>query len=296
MLTSRYTVCLTAWNEERRIRQAVSEFMGICPILVIDNASTDKTVEICNDMGIPVAVVPNPGFVECDEVMLKVQALVNTEYILLASLSEILPFQLLKAYADIAEQGEVDIVRARRISYTNGAIVPLTGSPRQHPGEQRFFRKGAVIFTGNQVHQRGMPKPDAKIHVLPPESELCIHHFRDYDASKSEDAHRRYNDTLARQRYETGQRFNIFKAVIWSAAKFSNAYLRYGCYRFGMLGFLHCVYRGWMEFSIWLRIWEWQSGNDIEHVRERNKAVRDKLRAELQAEKREIGLNVERYT
>lgn len=211
---------------------------------------------------------------------------VDTAYILIASVSEYVPLALLRKYIDVANMDSHDVVRAFRVSITAGQPIPISGVAGQAVvGELRFFRKGSVDYTGNKVHGHGKVLSDAsRILNVVADPDLHFYQFRDYDCSHTEMAHCRYDDTLARQRYLAGERFTWPRALYYSCKAFLTCYVRFGSLRFGMLGFLHSYYRWHMEFTVWLRIWEWEQGYTRADVVRRNNSVRQQFENELNDE------------
>ena len=51
MWSDNLTVCLFCYNEEKRIEYSIKNFIGKFKLLVIDNFSTDSTLEICEKFG-----------------------------------------------------------------------------------------------------------------------------------------------------------------------------------------------------------------------------------------------------
>jgi hypothetical protein len=287
MLSSKVTVCIFAWNEERRILRCIENFRDAFEILVVDNCSADRTVETARGAGVRCVQIKNPGFIETDEVMDPLLRECTTEYLLIASVSEFVPMALQRRYAEVAETGSHDVVRAYRTSITAGLPIPISGLAREgFEGELRFFRKGAVDFTGNQVHGRGTVKcADARVLNVVTQPTLHFYQFRDYDCSQTENALCRYDDVLAKQRYDAGQRFSWPRALLMSAKAFVSGYVRCGSFRYGMLGFLHCYYRAHMEFTTQLRMWEWEHGYTRADVIQINDAVRKRMEAEFSAQR-----------
>jgi len=147
MLSTNITVCIFAWNEAPRLRRCIDNFRDRFPMLVIDNASTDRTCEVATEEGVLAVTVKNPGFIETPEVMDVVLAHCNTDYVLIASVSEYIPLNLLRLYADIANRSSYDVVRAYRQSITAGQPIAISGRPRTgDPGQIRFFRKGCIGY------------------------------------------------------------------------------------------------------------------------------------------------------
>ena len=283
MLSNNITVCIFAFNEEKRITRCIRNFQGYVKILVIDNYSTDGTKEILQRAGIRCVSIKNPNFIETPEVMNPVHDAVDTDYILIASVSEYVPLALLQRYAEVANSGKYDVVRAYRASITAGQQVPISGPARKKSvGELRFFRKGSVSYIGNQVHERGIIlSPKDRVLNVVADHNLHFYQFRDYDCSHTENTLCRYDDVLAKQRYDTGQRFSWSQAIYYSFKAFLTCYVRFGSLHYGMLGFIHSYYRWQMEFTVWLRIWELEKGYTRLDVIRRNESVRQQMESEL---------------
>ena len=284
MLSSNVTVCIFAYNEERRLVRCIDNFRGLFPILVVDNCSTDATRAVAEREGCAVVSVKNPGYIETDVVMDPVFAACSTDYILIASVSEFVPRVLLERYAAVANGRTHAIVKAFRESITAGLAIPISGSPRTHPGELRFLRRGSVDFSGTQVHETGRMLVGAdEILNLVQSPTLWFYQFRDYDSSHTERKHGGYNDVLAKQRFDRGEKFGWLRFVLLPLKQFLNCYFRFGAWRFGMPGFIQSYFRWQMEVGILLRIWEWQNDFDGKAVIERNNVVRRRLEAEFEA-------------
>lgn len=286
-LSNNITVCIFALNEERRLARCVGNFQGLFDILVVDNFSTDKTRETALSLGCECASIKNPGFIETPEVMDRVQEHVKTDFMLIALVSEFVPFALLKKYAQAVDSGAYDVVMAYRAPITAGKLMYLDGPPRGiDSGQLRLFRKGAVDYAQNRVHQSGQVRcPPEKVLSLISDTSLQFYSLRDYDVSKNERNHCIYNDLLAKQQFESGKRFGVVRAVGSSMMAFLRAYFMGGSYRFGMLGLIHSYYRFHMVLGVWLRIWEYQNGYDVRGTVEKNNAARAQLENELERDK-----------
>lgn len=283
MLSKHITVCIFAWNEERRILRCIDNFKGLFDIIVVDNFSTDRTVEIVKEAGYKSIIVKNPGFIETPEVMDPVCNASSTDYVLIASVSEFIPLPLLQKYADVANRATHDVVCAYRNSITAGESIPISDRPtKRFPGELRFFKKGMVDYRNNEVHGRGrIICPPSRILNVVTDPHLHFFQFRDYDWSHTEFKHRVYNDILAKQRFDKGVRFSWFWMNMQATKQFLNAYVRFGCWRYGVLGFIHSFHRWYMEIGIWFRIWEWENQLSRSGVMEKNDAFRRKLEQEV---------------
>ena len=285
MLSDEVTVCIFAYNEEARLLRCIQNFRSFFRILVVDNCSTDATVAVAEAANCDVVSVKNPGYIETDEVMRPVLAACKTPYVLIASVSEFVPVALVQKYADVANAASHDVVRAYRESVTAGLDIPISGPPgRCNPGEIRFFRKGAIDYAGTKVHDRGRVVVDpSRVLSLLDQRIYYFYQFRDYDASHTERKHGGYNDVLARQRFDGGERFGWLRLIFLPLKQFVNCYLRFGAWKFGMPGFIQSYYRWQMEVGILLRIWEWQHDFHGAAVVDRNDKVRREMEAALPA-------------
>lgn len=287
MLSDNATACIFAWNESARIMRCIDNFSGLFKILVVDNFSTDGTKDLVEKAGYRCVSIKNTGFIETPGVMDLVEAAIDTEYLLIASVSEFIPLALLRKYAEVANQESYDIVRAYRVSVTAGEPVPISGRPtRRFPGELRFFRKGTVDYRNNQVHDRGrvVCSPE-RVLKLVTEASCHFYQFRDYDCSRTDIKVCGYNDVLAKQAFDAGVRFSWFWMIVKSSKQFLDSYVRFGSWRYGMLGFIHSFIRWYMEIGIWFRIWEWQNDLSSEGVKRANNAVRYQLEQEFLEQK-----------
>jgi glycosyltransferase involved in cell wall biosynthesis len=283
LLSDQITVCIFAYNEEGRILRSIKNFNEIFEILIVDNFSHDKTKFIAEENGFKCISIKNPGFIETPEVMDLLWDRIKTNYILMAYVGEFIPFNLLKKYSEIANNQSYDVVRAFRLSVTAGEPIPISGNPRRGmDGDLRFYRRGSVSYSKNKVHEVGkiICNPNRVLNLVM-EKKYHFIQFRDYDCSRTENVLRIYDDILAVQRFDGGQRFNFLSALLQSIKIFLSVYIRFGCYKFGMLGFLHSYYRFHMEFTIWLRIWELENGYTMDRVIDLNSANRNRREIEL---------------
>jgi glycosyltransferase involved in cell wall biosynthesis len=259
---SSFTAVVVARNEHNRLPLVLKNFASLENVLVVDNFSTDDTREIAEKFGRPWIQVANVGgFCETDDWMQPVWAHIKTPYFLLAACAESLPIALLNKYSEIAASGSHEVVLTQRVSITAGLPIPIDLPPRwlgwHYLGEIRFFKLGAVSYTGNQVHDRGrVLVPENRVLRLGRDPELCFYQYRDYDASETEEKHRIYNDVLAAQRFAAGIKPSFFLGCVKALKRFILCYIIYGGFRFGVLGFMHCYYRFHMELGLAFRAYE----------------------------------------
>lgn len=289
-LSNNLTVCIFAYNEAHRIERCVNNFKGLFPTLVVDNFSEDGTYEAALQLGCSAVKIKNKGYVEDDDVMTQVLSHCKTDYILIATVSEHVPLSLLQCYADVANTGSHDIVRPFRLSVTAGEPIPISGNPsKRQPGELRMFKKGTVSYKNNIVHHTGEILVDeSRILNLVRCRNMHFYQFRDYDCAHTEKILIQYGELLGEQYHQQNLRFGLHKAFFYGIKAFFTSYIRFGAFRFGMLGFIHSYYRFHMHFTVWLRVWEWENARRRGDVILLNSNVRAKLEAEFHTELRSL--------
>lgn len=263
MLSDNVTVCLFCYNEEDRIEYAIKNFIGKFKLLVIDNFSTDHTLDICNKFGVEFVQIANHGFIEQPIVMNAAWEHVKTDYMLKAFCAEYFPDELLSLYAKVADEKRYDIVLSARVTITAGRYITVWGDVRKWLYglvSFRFTRRGSVDYENNIIHREGKIQCK-KNRILKASKDiyLMFYQFRDYDASWTEVKHGQYNDVNALQLYEQGEHYSFFKMIFKSLGLFIMDYFINGAYKQGHLGFMHAYYRIHLYIGIYLRLW------DIEH-------------------------------
>jgi hypothetical protein len=212
----------------------------------------------------------------------KVISSITTDYLLIASVSEYIPIFLLAKYAEIANKNSHDVVFAYRKSITAGLEIPITGPPSGRHGQLRFFKRGCVSYDNNKVHGIGKPLVNpSRILNLSGDASYSFYQFRDYDCSKTELTMCRYNNILAKQMFDAGISWSLMKALISAIKVFLAFYIKNGCLRYGLPGFVQSYYFAHNELTVWLRLWEYQSGYTLPEVMERNDKFRSSLESEL---------------
>ena len=168
----RLTFVIFTYNEEARLPSVIKNFQSYGRILVVDNDSSDKTVEIARAAGCDVLINKNGGWVEDEETTAKVKVAVQTEWIFWGFADEFLSKETLDHVVQIIRGDQADIIRILRRNYFYGescwdvANVYLT----------KVFKKNAIDFQGNTIHNFGrLLVSDDRIHKMPPE--LFVHHL-----------------------------------------------------------------------------------------------------------------------
>jgi glycosyltransferase involved in cell wall biosynthesis len=281
MLSDNVTVCLFCYNEEARVEYAIKNFTDKFKLLVIDNFSTDHTLDICNKFGVEFVQIANHGFVEQPLVMNAVWEHVKTDYMLKTFCAEYFPDELLSHYAKVADEKSYDIVLSARVSITAGRHITVWGDVRKWLYglvSFRFTRRGSVDYENNIIHGEGkiLCKKD-RILKASKDIYLMFYQFRDFDASWSEVKIAQYNDINALQLYKHGDHYSFFKMIFKSLGLFIHDYFINGAFRQGHLGFMHSYYRIHIYMGLYLRLWDIEHNLQKSQISKLHNSIRGKL-------------------
>jgi glycosyltransferase involved in cell wall biosynthesis len=273
-----YTMILTVYNEEARVKRVVEYYRPFARMIVIDNFSTDGTASIVRNLGVKLVHFKNPGTAQTPECINFFFSLVDTDYILFLSCSEFMPVSLLELLEEIAPKKKYDVVSCVRDSYTCGELIPLWGGRFQWIEARvgRFINKNGIDVNKIVIHSQNKPLNEDRILYLPRDKRYNIIHLRDADAKsliiKSAD----YAFVEAHHRTQKGVPITGFKLIL--------LYLK------EIVRFLHLPISKWNRIAlreIWARMimhsitywvgWELRSGKTIEYSHRQNEELWQRL-------------------
>jgi glycosyltransferase involved in cell wall biosynthesis len=258
------TFLLFVFNEERRIRDIVQNVRGHGEIIVVDNHSTDSTVSIAGELGLKVISIKNPGFIENQDALGAAIKFVNTEWVYILYADEMIPLALLNRIQKIIDSDKYDVIKVYRKNFMLGREV----FNYDFRPTLRAFKKGAVDFSGNIIHEMGkLTVPTSRVTVVERQPNLSIWHLGHYNIGRLESAHNRYGDIEASMRfYVRGEKFSITKLVGRPILYFLGTYIAFGGFRTGVLGLLVSVEIAHLKFSILAKMWEMENRVSLDEI------------------------------
>jgi glycosyltransferase involved in cell wall biosynthesis len=271
------TFVVFTYNEEKRIEWAIKNFLPWGKVLIVDNYSEDRTVEIARSYGCDVLLNKNQGWVEDAITTSRVKASVQTEWIYWGFADELVGVESLAEIVKTVESGRYSIVNVARKNYFYGKFCHDAFADRSN----RIFKKDAIDFSENTIHRFGT--------VTVPDSQICylnmrhyfVHHFNSYNARTYLRTMDRYSDIEAesassRQRHPPASPSAV--AVVAGSFKiFVKNYLWGGGYKAGAAGLfvvLAVIYYRWL---VNLKIYEGQHALDVAGIEKLNDDVRTKI-------------------
>ena len=110
MFSKKITFFVFTYNEENRLEDMLKSLMPHANIVVVDNHSTDKTVDIANTYTDRVYKHKNIGYVENEKTMKFVMDILETEWAYLCYVDEYIPAELMSILKSTAEDNALDAV------------------------------------------------------------------------------------------------------------------------------------------------------------------------------------------
>jgi glycosyltransferase involved in cell wall biosynthesis len=245
------TFLLFTWNEETRIEEMLRCLSGHGNIIVIDNFSTDSTLNIAKKYTENIYQHKNIGYVENEKTIEFALNLARTKWVYLAYADELIPNILMCEITKIVKEDTYEIVEIYRRNFMYGQEVFNYG--KHH---LRLFVKDSVDFKSNIVHKLGKYKADKK-KIYKINKNKCIFHFSAYNSDRLEMVHNRYANLESEQRKDIlKQNFSGLRALFKLFFFFFGTYFGLGGFRGGWPGLFISIQIAYFKFSIEARLWE----------------------------------------
>jgi glycosyltransferase involved in cell wall biosynthesis len=180
-MNSNITFVIFTYNEERRIERMLQNFQQFGKILIADNKSTDKTLEIASAYGCDILLrEKNYVWLENQDLAELVVSKITTDWLFWLYADEMIGKETLEKIALITTQqsSDYDIINIFRKNYFYGEFC----YDFYQSSTNRIFKKGAIDFTDNVIHGFGK-ETVAPERIYKLSDKYFIHQFIDYTAS-----------------------------------------------------------------------------------------------------------------
>lgn len=273
MTSFNITFVIPAKNEEKRIKYVLDCLKDCGNILILDDESTDRTVEIAKQYGAEVCAIKSAaGVTETEEIMEKVHELTKTDWIYWGFVDEILARPLVEKITELSGQDKYKAVWILRKNYNYGGVNLDNGYAL------RFFKKGAIDFEDNKIGRFGkIIVPKDEVFYLPKKDKYAIHHFSTYNVERFEIAHSRYSTLEAESNLALGKKFSGFKLVCRPIYYFFKYLIKGGAWRWGWRGIIIAAQYAFYFFNIYAKMWEIENKVTIESIEKQYSEMKGRL-------------------
>lgn len=268
------TFLVFTYNEEKRVEYMLRCLQGHGEIIVIDNYSIDNTVELARKYTKNIFRHKNIGYIENENTMEFALSKVNTRWVYLALVDELIPLGLMQELHKLSQQEKYRVIEIYRRNFFFGQEIFNYG--KHH---LRMFQLGTISFKDNIVHGLGVKLVNKdevlKIRKAP---NICIFHFSDYTNSSLERSHNRYADLEAKQLHEIKNiKFSGIRALWKLFFYFFGTYIGLGGFRGGWPGLFTSVQIAYYKFSIQARLWEYDNGITPDEIEKQSNLIKEKI-------------------
>lgn len=239
-------------NEEAYIEACVRSLNMCAEIVVVDSGSKDQTLPILERLkreGFPIALLQEPwrGYGGQKQFALEQ---CTQEWCFSVDSDERVSLQLAEDLPNLLTQTDVTGWKITRYDYLLGyGFAPPSSHERFH---NRLFKRGTGSFNPtDRVHEgisiTGDVRKAKKGGLL---------HFRPISLDEQMLKENRYSSLKAQMKGERGLPPRPFKMLISPALFFLRWYIRYGFWRCGWAGFIHCTKGAIYSFLTEAKRWE----------------------------------------
>jgi glycosyltransferase involved in cell wall biosynthesis len=258
-------------NEEHNIVNCLETLRWCDEIVVVDMESEDRTVELARQY--TNRILSHPKVLAFDIAKKFAVEQASGDWILLLDADEMIQSSLAVTLRRRAEQEDADIVEIPFRHYIMGKCVEYSGWG--YTPLPRFFRKGAVMFTGT-IHDYMHCSDSARVVRLDSIQENCIIHFNYRNATHFVDKLNRYTSIEAMKLFDQGERFYYHKLILLTLREFYRRYISGQGYREGVRGFALALMMAFYRALTWIKVWELHTFKH-DPVTDRYKRVRDEI-------------------
>ena len=185
------TFVIFTFNEESRIEAVIKNFISFGKILIADNKSTDRTIEIAKQYGCDIYLrEKHYDFVENQELVDSLYPEISTDWLYWGFADEMLESKTINKILDIIRANQFDIINIDRKNYFYGDFCYDIYSSRTN----KIFKKGTIDFKDNKIHGFGKSTvSNERICML--DDKYFVHHFISNNAASYLNVINRYTES-----------------------------------------------------------------------------------------------------
>jgi glycosyltransferase involved in cell wall biosynthesis len=244
------TVIIAARNEAANIEHCVTSVAWAREIIVVENDSTDNTVEMAKAAG--ATVMSNP-FVTIGLQRNAAIARASSEWILVVDADERASHELGEEIRSVTKRPTANAYRIPRRNFFLGAEIRHGGWDHDRP--IRLF-KSNLSYNSSRVHEH--VEVDGAVGEL--KSALTHEPYASLDAYMEKLD--RYSRWWAEDRFERGNRTHPISAVVRSRLRFASMYVLKLGFLDGEAGVILASLASMSVMTKYVRLWELQKRNE----------------------------------
>lgn len=234
-MSSGISVVINTFNEELHIARAIKSVASWAEeIIVVDMFSSDRTVDIAQDLGAKVLMHEPVGYVEPAREFAVASA--SQSWVLILDADELISKKLAETLIELTQKSSDDAYMLPRLNYFFGDPLMHTGWGPDQDRQLRFFKSGRVKFS-KEIHSIPDLKHGATLGVLDFAKSGGIVHFNYVTFSQFVTKLNAYTDIEAAQLVAANKRISPCSALTAMCKEFFLRYFLRQGFRDGWRGF-----------------------------------------------------------
>lgn len=278
------TFVIFAYNEEKRIAYSVRNFIKYGEVVIIDNFSTDKTIDIAEWLWAKVYQFKNPGYVETQEELDFVRSKINTEYMTWSFADHIWSKELLVKTTELIREWTYDWIATVQKNYHYG-IENLNFSTyhykwKKHSQHVRVYKK-ELMYCEWTIHWNLRHKC-TNIFYMPLEDIFYIHHLSLYNLVKFEIGHSKYSSIESQMRYDAGEKVSFSLLILKTLWIFIKYYFVDWAWKSWIPWFIMVMQYVFFTFNIGAKQWELENSITLNSIESNYNIIREKYLTKIE--------------
>jgi len=239
------TVCILSKNSAETIRDALDSVKSFSEVLILDNGSTDNTLEIAKSY--PNVRIFETPFVGFGPLRNHAAKLATHDWILALDTDESLPSALLEEINSLNLDPQIAYSMPRNNYYNGKHITGCGWSPDR---VIRLYHRGQTEYSDSQVHESVNKENITLKRLKSPISHIPFRTTAEF-LSKMQN----YSSLFAKQ-YQGKRKSSIGKALFRSFFAFFRFYIIQRGFLLGAEGLIISLYNSNTVFYKYLKLWE----------------------------------------
>lgn len=239
------SVTILTKNSQKYLSEVLASVAGFDEVLVFDNGSTDKTLEIAASF--PNVVIKTGTFIGFGPTHNLASSLAKNDWVLSLDSDEVVTPELFKEITSLTLNLKA-VYSFPRHNFYNGKFIKWCG---WYPDRQiRLYNKTQTRFTDAQVHESIIANGMENIRLKSP-----IRHYSYDSHAEFLSKMQSYSDLFAKQNCGK-KKGSLCKAVLHGSAAFFKSFILKRGFLGGYEGFIISVYNGNTAFYKYLKLYE----------------------------------------
>jgi len=237
-------------NEESNITNCLESVKWADEIIIIDNYSDDRTVEIAKNYTNKIFSYERMGYSDPARKFAVEQT--TNEWVLVVDADEMVPLKMKLRLQVIVEEDIADVVFLPHNNYFYGHKMQKTGWGPLQDMHNRFYKKSKVKIAV-KIHSHPEPVESARLKTIDDPDEGFVH-FNYIDVEHFIEKMNRYTTIEAKGLYEMNEDLNSRQLVLRIFGEFKLRYISFKGYKEGFNGLSMSLMMAMYRLTVYMKL------------------------------------------